>query len=251
MKNPLQFNNIRHYATLGSTNAVAEKWLTEERPPEGSVVLADYQNSGKGVGTNTWESAPGSNLLLSTILYPTFLPAHQQFMLNKVLSLAMHQCVAGQLPQHQILIKWPNDVYVGKKKIAGILTRNTITGSTLEVTIAGLGLNVNQTSFPKEIPNPVSLKMISGKDHDRRQVLQSLLKALGHFYDLLHSNHFYKIDEQYLRVLLNYEKPASYQAGQEKFTGRITGVDVYGHLMITVGEETKTFDMKEIVFKIN
>ncbi|HZK08816.1 MAG TPA: biotin--[acetyl-CoA-carboxylase] ligase [Bacteroidales bacterium] len=249
MENSLQFNNIRHYTTLDSTNAVAEKWHTEERPPEGSVVLADHQNNGKGLGTNGWESESGSNLLLSTILYPDFLPAHQQFMLNKVLSLAVHHCVAGQLPQHQVLIKWPNDVYVGEKKIAGILTRNIIRGSTLEATVAGVGLNVNQTNFSKEIPNPISLKMVSGKDHDLRQVLQSLLEALEHFYGLLRTNHFYKIDEQYLRELLNYDKPAAYQAGQKEFTGRIIGVDAYGHLMMTVDEETKTFDMKEIVFK--
>jgi BirA family biotin operon repressor/biotin-[acetyl-CoA-carboxylase] ligase len=248
MKITLYCNNIRHYATIDSTNAAAEKWLAQERPPEGSVVLADHQERGKGIGTNSWESERGSNLLLSMILYPTFLPAHQQFMLNKVLSLAVHRCVASQLPNHETRIKWPNDVYVGKKKIAGILTRNTITGSSLDVTIAGVGLNVNQTNFPVEIPNPVSLKIASGKDCDLELVRQTLLKAIGHFYSLLYEGHFEAIDEQYLRVLLNYQESATYQAGQEKFTGRITGVDIFGHLMMQIDGKIKTFDMKEIVF---
>ncbi|NCA86075.1 MAG: biotin--[acetyl-CoA-carboxylase] ligase [Clostridia bacterium] len=248
MKKTLYSNNIRHYPTIDSTNAAAEKWLAEEHPPEGSVVLADHQSRGKGVGTNTWQSKPGSNLLVSTILYPDFLPAQQQFMLNKVLSLAVHRCVARLLPRHEIYIKWPNDVYVGKKKIAGILTRNTITGTTLEATIAGVGLNVNQTSFSKEIPNPVSLKMADGKDHKLELVLQILLQAIEHFYGLLYAGNFDKIDEQYLRVLLNYRKSANYQSGQETFTGCITGVDDYGHLMMVVDKEIKTFDMKEIVF---
>ena len=210
--------------------------------------MADHQDRGKGIGTNSWESEPGSNLLLSMILYPTFLPAHQQFMLNKVLSLAVHQCVASQLPDNETRIKWPNDVYVGKKKIAGILTRNTITGSSLDVTIAGVGLNVNQTNFPVEIPNPVSLKITNGKDQDLELVRQSLINAIEHFYNLLYEGHFEAIDEQYLRVLLNYQESATYQAGPEKFTGRITGVDNFGHLMMLVDDKIKTFDMKEIVF---
>jgi BirA family biotin operon repressor/biotin-[acetyl-CoA-carboxylase] ligase len=248
MKKTLYFNNIKHYATIDSTNAAAEKWCTEEHPSEGSVVLADYQTMGKGMGTNTWQSEPGSNLLLSMILYPAFLPAHQQFMLNKVLSLAVYRCVVLQLPDHEIRIKWPNDVYVDKTKIAGILTRSTITGSTLEAAIAGVGLNVNQTSFSSAIPNPVSLKMVGGKVFDLQEVLQSLLAAFGHFYNLLSDGGFDTIDEQYLRVLLNYQNPALYRSGGKTFTGRITGVDIYGHLQMLVEEEPRTFDMKEIVF---
>jgi BirA family biotin operon repressor/biotin-[acetyl-CoA-carboxylase] ligase len=248
MKKTLYSNNIRHYPTIDSTNAAAENWLAKEHPPEGAVVLADYQSSGKGVGTNTWESKAGCNLLVSTILYPTFLPAQQQFMLNKMLALAVHRCVACLLPRQEVFIKWPNDVYVGKKKIAGILTRNTITGTTLEATVAGIGLNVNQTIFSKEIPNPVSLKMANGKDYKLEYVLQILLQAIQHFYDLLYAGNFDTIDEQYLSVLLNYQKQAFYKTRQETFTGRITGVDDYGRLIMWVNEEIKTFEMKEIVF---
>ena len=129
---------------LESTNNYA-KQLVSDKVEEGTVVLAQFQSKGRGQQGNYWESETGKNLLFSLILYPDFLEAEFQFSLSMLVSLAIVSVLDEETDEVQI--KWPNDIYVGKLKIAGILIENTIKGSKLGSTIVGVGLNLNQEMF--------------------------------------------------------------------------------------------------------
>lgn len=248
MKSSLFSKTIKRFRVLDSTNTKAESWVKEQRPEEGSAVVAGFQTSGRGLGPNRWESAPDQNLLVSIILYPSFLQAESQFMLNKIISLSVQECVRNFLDGKDVMIKWPNDIYVGKNKISGILSRNSISGNHLMHTIAGIGINVNQTEFPPDIPNPVSLKMIAGRDFSVARVLDDLLGKLEDNYKLLLQNKFSEIDQRYLASLYNYRQNAKYLADGKIFTGMITGISPFGHLIVQTPEGTRTFDLKEIQF---
>ncbi len=249
MLETLFLKSIKHFSQLESTNTEAEHWISKSRPAEGSAVLADFQSCGQGLGQNTWESEQGLNLLVSFVLYPAILPADQQFTLNKVASLAVRACAQHFLPSgYEALIKWPNDIYAGYKKIAGILSRNTIAGQNIESTIIGVGLNVNQSRFSRALPNPVSLKMLSGNTFSIDEVLRQLAFYLQKFYTMLNDDNIEEIDKQYLSALLNYQREASYSASGLRFTGTILGVSKYGRLIMEIENEIKDFDLKEIRF---
>ena len=141
---------LHEFEALGSTNQHALQLLKESTPAEGTIILTHDQYAGKGQATNKWESAPHKNLTFTTILYPKFLPARKQFLLNQVVSLSVFDTLQKYITEG-LTIKWPNDIYVFDKKITGILIQNSLQGHTLQSSIVGIGLNVNQIDFPPDI----------------------------------------------------------------------------------------------------
>src|ERR1700752_298971 len=129
-----------------STNLSAYEMLSMNRLPEGSAVLAKFQTKGKGQFGTQWESEKEKNILASFVFYPGFLEPKELFMLNQAIALGVYDCVK-QVVKKKVSVKWPNDIYVGDKKIAGILIENSITFSDVNYSIAGVGLNVNQEKF--------------------------------------------------------------------------------------------------------
>jgi BirA family biotin operon repressor/biotin-[acetyl-CoA-carboxylase] ligase len=248
MLKPLYIKSFKHFRSIDSSNIFAEKWMAEQAPEEISLVLTDYQTQGKGLGSNVWKSKMCKNLLLSILVYPRFLAPDEQFMLNKIISLAVCNCVKYFIEEPDVTIKWPNDIYVEKRKIAGILSKNTIVGNSIQSSIIGVGLNVNQVVFDQNIPNPVSLKQVKGKSLVRRKVLQKLLEYFTHYYDLLKKNQMELIDQEYLALLLNYNFRAKYRSGGQEFLGTITGVSKYGQLQMRSEGRPLQFEMKEVEF---
>ncbi len=244
----LACNSLLEFVNMGSTNRVAAKILVEGKPVEGTVIVTQFQSQGKGLGTNTWESQPGKNLLMSLILYPSFLEPARQFMLHKISSLAVVDTLRVLIKPEEITIKWPNDIYAGNKKIAGILTNNIIAGNLIKSSVVGIGLNINQEKFSDNLPNPISMKMITGKTFDIKKVLNLLCEKMDHYYDLLKNNQIQLIDGLYLKSLLNYQVDANYKTGDEIFTGRIFSVTEYGKLQIMHGSRLREFDIKEIEY---
>ncbi len=240
--------NIKRFREVESTSIAAENWILEDKPPEGSAILAGYQTRGAGMAGNTWESESGKNLLVSFILYPEFLQAADQFMINKVVSLAVQECVRFFLVNQHVCIKWPNDIYIGKLKIAGILSRNAVSGNNLNHSVVGVGLNVNQEKFSEELPNATSLKLNAGTDFDLEEVLQYLGKQFEKFYNLLIFGQLNQIDELYLRSLYKINILAPFISNGQKFYGKITGVSQFGFLQIFVDGHKKEFDIKDVQF---
>ena len=164
---------IVHIEETDSTN----RWMKDNG--EGTqVVVADYQTAGKGCGSNSWEAERGQNLLFSVMIHPKSLQAKNQFIITQVISVALCKTL-DRYVQSQISIKWPNDIYVGDKKVCGVLIENRLQGRMIKDTIIGIGLNVNQTEFKSDAPNPVSLKQLIGKDIDREEVLNTFIEQLN------------------------------------------------------------------------
>ena len=159
-----------YISTTYSTNTLLKELLAKGEWPEGERFLyTSFQTAGRGQAGNGWESEEGKNLLCS-ILLP---PKKELFDLNVLTAVAVQRLLG-----EGFTIKWPNDIYYGDKKIAGILIENAILGNEVKYSIAGIGLNVNQTTFLSSAPNPVSLKLISGKETDIDALMQALMAQI-------------------------------------------------------------------------
>ena len=139
----------------------------------GDIVWAERQTAGRGQRGHKWSSAEGLNLTFSLVLEPRFLPAGEQFLLNEAVALALTDTFA----QFGIAarIKWTNDIYAGDKKLVGILIEHNHAGASLSRTIAGIGINVNQTAFDPALPNPISLAQAGGRKFNRSRLLETFL----------------------------------------------------------------------------
>lgn len=232
---------------IDSTNKALECNLQMGSLPEFYCIAAHSQTKGKGMGSNRWESEAGKNLCFSFVVYPHFLEAGSQFLLNQIISLSCRDFVVSLLPGNEILIKWPNDIYVEQKKIGGILIENRILGNAFDSSLIGIGLNINQKVFLSDAPNPVSVAQITGKD----LVLDGLIEAYSrHFlewYSKLQNFEFDTIQSCYHRHLLGMQQLAWYKAEDDIFQARITGTDEYGRILLQDNEnKIRVFGFKEV-----
>lgn len=146
-----------------------------------TVAIADYQSAGRGMGSNTWESETGKNLLFSILVHPVWVPVNTQYLLSMTEALALRDAIAdiiasSGLDAVDVTIKWPNDIYWKNKKISGTRIDGNIKGGKLTDLIIGTGINVNQREFHSDAPNPVSLWQITGKEYDRDEILSNILE---------------------------------------------------------------------------
>lgn len=162
-----------HINETNSTNNYLQSLCSEQKVEELTVVVADFQTSGRGQRGNSWESAPGKNLLFSTVIFPEFLEARRQFLISQVISLAIKEELDTYTSD--ISIKWPNDIYWKEKKICGMLIENDLMGRNINQSIAGIGININQEIFHSSAPNPVSLLQITGEEHDLFKTLKNIM----------------------------------------------------------------------------
>lgn len=219
-----------YHEKLSSTNTAAATLIRKGNTPEGTIIQAGYQYSGRGQMGNRWESEEGKNLLISIILFPTVVRADMQFIISKVISLGIVDFL--QQITGDVFIKWPNDIYIKSDKIAGILIENTIIRNEIEHTIAGIGINLNQTRFPGDIPNPTSLKIITGKEYDPETCLDSLTKTLDKRYKQLLYERRNQIDKDYISSLYRFNVWSEFNDNKGIFEGKIISVTDSGRLQI-------------------
>jgi BirA family transcriptional regulator, biotin operon repressor / biotin---[acetyl-CoA-carboxylase] ligase len=243
---------LHFFPELPSTNQTAFDLVSKSKPSEGTTVFTFRQTAGRGQIGSRWDSELDKNIALSVILYPKSLPVRKQFMLNKAISLAVRDVVSDCLPQHYlpVCVKWSNDIYVGQEKIAGILIQNGVSGTHLQYSVIGIGLNVNQMKFADFVPNATSLQLQSGQMYDLELILKQICQKLEQYYLLLKFGHFDRLDALYLQHLYQYQQLALYQRLDGRvFRGTILGVTDIGRLQIlTDAKELETFDLKEIKF---
>lgn len=231
-----------------STNLLMQEWGKAGRLKNGDVICAINQSAGHGQRGNYWESEAGKNLTFSLFLETDFMEASDVFQLNKIISLSLLDYLTAKgIPQ--IKIKWPNDVYVGTNKIAGMLTHNSFLGDKLENSIIGIGLNINQTVFVSEAPNPVSLKQITGIDYDLEEELELLLQDIEYQLNDFKNNGYIQLNINYLNNLYGYDENRPFKDSEGAFFGKIKGVDSFGRLLVKKNKgKLFTYDMKEIEF---
>jgi BirA family transcriptional regulator, biotin operon repressor / biotin---[acetyl-CoA-carboxylase] ligase len=226
-----------------SSNNYAKQLLVAGKACHGTVVLAYYQNNGRGYGRNQWESEAKKNLLTSVVLFPEFLPADKQFYLSKITSLALVDLLNEEIGS--VSIKWPNDIYAGDKKIAGILIENSVGGNYLQSSVIGIGLNINQERFSSNLPNPVSLKQITNKEFSIESVAERLQVIFRGWYRQLKNGQTTAIDYAYFCKLYRLNQWARFKKGELIFEARIRGIGEFGQFII----EDRTGNVSEYLFK--
>lgn len=158
--------------------------------PHGYTIACRTQTAGRGQRGNTWEAAPGMNLTFSTVLRPQAISAARQFELSMLVSMAVANVADSLLAPvgKHAAIKWPNDIYVDNKKICGILIENTLSGTAISRAIVGVGLNVNQTCFESDAPNPASIKTFTGRSYDLDRLMQQLADEIVFIFSRYEAN---------------------------------------------------------------
>ena len=207
------------------------------------------QTAGIGQRGNHWHSAAGENLTFSLVIKPVWLAAARQFMLTQALSLAIVDFLSPLGSHLSPCIKWPNDIYVGRKKICGTLITSHLSPFTshLSSCICGIGLNVNETDFPDWVPNPTSLGLLTGETYDLAEVLHTLLACIEHRYNALRDGA--DISAEYLGLLLGRGEQRRYTYLGQPVTATIEGVDEYGRLLLTTDEGSQLCcNMKELAY---
>jgi len=182
---------IYHIRETTSTNDDAKR--PEYR--HGDVVWAERQTAGRGQRGHTWTSPEGENLTFTLVLEPRFLPVSEQFLLSEAIALALTDTFESFGIDTRI--KWTNDIYAGDRKLVGMLIEHRYSGGTLERTIAGIGINVNQLQFDPALPNPVSMARAAGRAFDRRAVLERFLACCTARYGQLERGEAAVLQEAY------------------------------------------------------
>ena len=240
---------------IDSTNNEAKRHISEL--DNLSVVAALSQSDGRGQRGNSWQSEPERNLLFSVVLRLQ-VQAYDQFVISQMASLA----VVDLLGEHDIeaKIKWPNDIYVGDKKICGILIENAVSGKWISHSIVGIGLNVNQRNFDVSIPNPTSMTLSypdKSEDFNLHDLLDEYMNILSGYIDrFCHITGGYnRLNQLYLAQLWRRDEESEFMDNTTvpatKFTGTIRGISDVGHLLIKTKEgELKEFAIKDISYII-
>ena len=250
MNKPIIGSHIIELKQTESTNVYTDKLLHSEKPDEGTVIIAYKQTKGKGQDQNKWESEANKNLTFSIILYPEFLNPSAQFRLIEVASLGITDYIQTLIPTDQeIKIKWPNDIYIGDRKLCGTLVQNSIVGSELTECIVGIGLNVNQEKFLSDAPNPVSLKQITGVSYNLNQCLKDLCSSIDNRYYQLKNKQFSQLETDYLSLLYRFNEMHDFIIHEDKVRARIIGITNFGQLKLeSIDQKIYECGMKEVVY---
>ena len=240
------------FEELDSTNNHAKTLIAEGKAKDRQIIYAVSQNAGRGQASNAWESESGKNLTFSLIIEPRTIEPKNQFLISQAVSVGIVNFLnhrGGLKTRPQINIKWPNDIYVGMKKIAGILIENTIQHNQILFSVIGVGLNVNQTEFSKNAGTPTSLSLINELQYDLETELKELTACIVKELDYLPIDSGKKCQTQYFEHLLFLNEKREYIVRGEKIVGKIIGVNGFGFLQIQTKNGTVLeCDLKEIVY---
>jgi BirA family biotin operon repressor/biotin-[acetyl-CoA-carboxylase] ligase len=240
----LRFNSI------DSTNKYAIELLSKTRPTEGTAIIADYQTEGRGQVGSIWQSNSYDNILMSIILYPKTLEVNNQYLVSCIVSLAIKNVLSRILADQEIKIKWPNDILCEGRKIAGILIHNTLKGKKVKSSVIGMGINVNQKSFPLDVPNATSLLLERGHTFQIEETRTLIFEELDKRYRNIIGN-IEIVRQEYLSHLygLGIEKKFK-RANGSIFSGRIAGIDAQGFLIIDGPNGKEKFDVKQVIYEV-
>ena len=223
------------------------------------TIRTDFQTAGRGQAGNSWESEEGKNLLFSTLLRYEGILAAEQWRLSMLVAVALWDTLAKYLPQEQLTIKWPNDIYFGDKKLVGILIENSLSGQYVGYSIVGIGVNVNQTAWISNAPNPISMKEITGKDYDVESLMNEWILSLKSWeiapvedIRAAYLAHLYRREGWYSYVEreVNLTPTAIAREGIENaFLAEIVNVTEQGELLLRLqNKEEKKYHFKQIRF---
>lgn len=242
---------VLHFPILDSTNKYALELLAKSRPTEGTVISTSEQVAGRGQIGRSWVSEPHQNIAASIIFYPSFLAVRQQFLLSQAVALGVAECLEKYLDKKEVKVKWPNDIYAGSGKLAGILIQNSLSGTRIVSSVVGIGINVNQTGFPSELPNPSSLFLETGNTFDLPSLLDDLCYHLETRYLQLRGGSLSELRSDYHARLYRLEENICFQPREGRpFQGSICGVDEQGQLLVRKTDDSvEAFDLQAVRYR--
>ncbi len=237
---------IVYLPTCHSTNDIAAELVRHEKVAEGTVIITDEQTAGRGQHGTSWLTNRGQNFTLSLVLMPTFLSLSEHFLLSQSIALGIRNYLADFVST--IRIKWPNDLYISDLKVGGILIENALQGTRIAHSIVGIGLNINQSSFPAVAAGRVtSLRLETGQTFHLAEQLPRLMLELEKSYLKLRTGHVEGIRREYNEHLLGIGQKRIYGVGGQLIEGTILGVSLTGKLRLELDNgEIREFDIKEI-----
>lgn len=244
MKQALFGKEIIHLSDIDSTNNFAAKLLSENLCQNGAVIMADVQTQGKGQRGNVWLSESGKNLLSSFVFKPDNLSVERQTVLTWATSLSLLETLRKF--NIEARVKWPNDILINGKKIAGILIENQLQGNRINCSIIGIGLNINQTSFSEL--NATSLILETNKKVEPRTFLNFLANEMNEQFDFLKSSSFDFLKNEYESHLYQMNEQKKYKDDFGEFFGKIIGTTDDGKLVIEKSNTIVTYALKEVAF---
>lgn len=239
-------NRVHYLPIVDSTNNYVANLLSLGNLAHGTVILAETQTAGRGQRGNSWVSSSGKQFTASIYLETAFLSVENSVTLNMMVALSVQQCIASFL-KDDVFIKWPNDILINDKKIAGILIETQIATGKVKSAICGIGINLVPESNEKASTN---LADLSDQTHVPLVVLDALLPILNANFHRLKAGDFTEIKSNYLAKLWRFNRLQQVIVGDnELITGKIIGVAASGDLIFEVNEEKQIFGLKEIKFQ--
>lgn len=198
--------------------------------PDYIVVDADFQTAGRGQQGNSWESERGRNLMFSIAFRPVGVEVARQFRLSQVMALAVCETLNNIMEGFRI--KWPNDIYYGEAKVCGTLFETTWRGREVDRCVVGVGVNVNQTEFRSSAPNPISLRILTGKTEDCRQLLTDIVRRFTDSLQRFYAGADSAVATRFEELMIWRDGLHTYRDGNGQFRARMEGVEADGHLRL-------------------
>ena len=221
--------------TVDSTNNYANLLIADNVNINECAITALFQTEGRGQKSNIWISEEGQNLTFSLLLNTKYLKAENQFALSQSISLG----IIDFLHRYNIdaEIKWPNDILIKKKKIAGILIENSIQGAFLFFSVVGVGININQTIYDSIGFEATSMKLETKKDFKCDELLNDLLDCLQYRIELLKQQDFILLHKEYLKNLFHFQAWSLFIKNGQTIKAKIIDVSNFGELVILSAED--------------
>jgi BirA family biotin operon repressor/biotin-[acetyl-CoA-carboxylase] ligase len=232
--------HLHHFYKIGSTNTTAMA-AAAKGASEGSVFLAEEQTAGRGRGSNSWQSPQSTGIYCSVILRPP-LPPSDILVLSLAVGLAVQAAIQQVDPKVNVDLKWPNDVLIDGKKVCGILAEMNAEATRVRYIVVGIGLNVNQASFSKDLA-ATSLRLVTGSEWSRVELVGALLKSLDREYRQLVES-----SDARESILQRFAASSSWTVGKNvrieengaAFAGITEGLDPRGFLLVRTGKILRT-----------
>lgn len=226
---------FRIYESLDSTNKEASRLLLTDDVIHGSAIVAMAQTDGRGQYGRKWLSEHGNHLAMSIVLLPHRMMPSQLPMLSMKTSLAIIRSLSSLQASLKPMIKWPNDVYLGHKKLCGILIENSLNSTSVQHCILGIGMNINEATFPAEIPNATSLYLSTGKKYDIREIASFVYLEIMHILD----EPFNKWKPEYDNHIYGKNQKNKFEIDGKIIWAEVLGVDHEGKMILSDEDQNR------------
>lgn len=229
---------------VDSTNNYTAKLLSEGKMAHGTVILAEKQTAGRGQRGNLWHSASGNQFTCSIYTATAFLSVERYWYLNLAVALAVRDTIQAFI-QEKTVVKWPNDIMVNDKKIAGILIETQWNSGKIMGAIVGVGINLQRESY---LPSSCSMSDFTDSNPEILEIARQLATLLELQFERLRAGNWNAILEDYHTLLWKKDVLMDARIENDVEQGYIRGIDGIGNLIFEVNGEERSFGLKEIIF---